>query len=494
MSVDAGSRWRRVRFALPVALVIHLLFWVSLPTGLLDPVFNDSVHRIGKGGDFLQFYQAGSNLLRGRSIYQYAKLDRVSHGPHNKYPPLLPATLGVGTQALAPGTAYALWAIVIGGLFVALQLLLRRLVGPEHFPAVLCLSLAFTPFYLELFHGQTNCLMAVLLALVLVGLMRGPRQRDALALAVSFNVKLNTVLLLPAMLRRAHLRWLIRACALAVLLFLPYFAFFPGDLGYFLRYAFAPANSYFYQAGNLGTYPLIEELVFLFSYGGQAVTATQTGWTAAVLLVTSLVHWRARRVDPIDLASLWMCTYFLAFKFIWEHHLVMLLPILAVEYLRNHRRLVTALWILLALPTAFILLDVDLGPGYTEVQPYWTGAASALYHASKVVPLVALYWAVAARLLAWRPRPAALAAALASLCLMGGLLFALHPATSKDECTRALRSLRARDIPSARLHLDASVAAVRTWPDSVFLYSELLDRLGDREGARMMRQRHPASQ
>ncbi len=50
MSVDAGSRWRRVRFALPVALVIHLLFWLSLPTGLLDPLFNDSITGSAKGG------------------------------------------------------------------------------------------------------------------------------------------------------------------------------------------------------------------------------------------------------------------------------------------------------------------------------------------------------------------------------------------------------------------------------------------------------------
>lgn len=479
--------------ALPVALFVHLLFWVSLPTGLLNPWFNDSVHRIGKGGDFLQFYQAGANLLRGHSIYRYTSLDRVSYGPTNKYPPLLPATVGVGAQLVGPGTAYVLWAIAIGGLFVALQLLLRRLVGPEQFPAVLCLSLAFTPLHLEIFHGQTNCLMAVLLAAVLLALQRGPRRHDMLALALSFNVKLNTALLLPAMLRRAHLRWLLGACAIAVLLFLPYFAFFPDDLRYFLHYAFGPATSYFYQAGNLGTYPLIEEVVFLFSYSERAVATTQMGWTGVALLVTCLVHWRARRADAVDLASLWMCTYFLAFKFIWEHHLVMLLPILAVEYVRNHRRLIGVLWILLALPTVFVLLDVDLGPGYTEVQPYWTGATSALYHASKVVPLLALYYAVAARLLARRPRPAVIATTLASLCLMGGLLFTLHPAVSKDECSRAMRSLRASDVPQARRHLDASIAAARPWSTSFFLYSELLDRLGDREGAREMRERQPAS-
>ncbi len=164
MSVDAGSRWRRVRFALPVALVIHLLFWVSLPTGLLDPVFNDSVHRIGKGGDFLQFYQAGSNLLRGRSIYQSRSSTECrtgrttstrpccrppsasAHRFWRREPPMRCGAIRHRRSVRRPANSCCgAWS------------------ARTHFPAVLCLSLAFTPVLLELFHGQTNCLMAVLL-------------------------------------------------------------------------------------------------------------------------------------------------------------------------------------------------------------------------------------------------------------------------------------------------------------------------------------------
>ena len=91
---DGHGAWRSLRVVLPLAIGVHLLFWLSLPTGLLDPLFNDSMHRIGKGGDFFQFYQAGAELLRGRTIYQYTVMDSVPYGPFNKYPPLLPATLG----------------------------------------------------------------------------------------------------------------------------------------------------------------------------------------------------------------------------------------------------------------------------------------------------------------------------------------------------------------------------------------------------------------
>ena len=115
--------WRDTLVSLPLWLVgiVHLLFWLSLPTGLLDPLFNDSMHRIGKGGDFFQFYQAGAELLRGRTIYQYTVMDSVPYGPFNKYPPLLPATLGIAAQVFSPRAAYAVWVACVGGLFAALQ-------------------------------------------------------------------------------------------------------------------------------------------------------------------------------------------------------------------------------------------------------------------------------------------------------------------------------------------------------------------------------------
>lgn len=478
---------------LALAAVVHLLFWISLPTGLIDPLFNDGRHRIGKGADFFQFYQAGANLLRGTTIYQYTNLDRVPYGPFNKYPPLLPATVGVLAQVLSPWAAYTLWVACIGGMFAALQVLLRRLAGPRHFPAVLALSLVFTPFYLDLYHGQTNTLMALLIAWMVRAAERGPRGRDSLGLALSFNVKLNTLLLVPALFGPGNRRWLLGSGALAALIFLPYFAFFPGDLGFFLDYAFGPPTGYFYQGGNLGTYPLIQELVYLFTYGAPAVTAAQLGWTAAVLAITGLVHLGARRASSVDLVSLWMCAYFLAFKFIWEHHLVMLLPVLAVEYARNERRTVALLWAMLAAPTLFFLIDVDLGPGYTEVQPFWTAPTSIAYHASKVLPLLALFAVVAARLRGGCVAPRTVAASLAGVCLAGGLFLLVRPYSAKDHCALALVRARENDLAAAQRRLDLCVASPRPWRDGFFLYAELLDRLGRPAEADEMRARGHAA-
>jgi hypothetical protein len=485
----AGRLRGALPFLLPLAAGVHLALWASLPTGLLDRLFNDATHRIGKGGDFFQFYQAGANLLRGLTIYQRPELDRVPFGPLNKYPPLLPATLGVASQLLDPEAAYAVWVACVGAMFGVMVWLFRRLVGPEHHGPVALFCLAYTPFYLDLYHGQTNTLMALLVTLVLLSLARGPRPRDGVVLALSLNVKLNTLLLAPAFLRREHLRWLATAAGLSALLFAPYFAFFPDDLAFFVRYALGPPTTYFYQAGNVGSYPLLQEAVYAFTYRFATVARVQQLWTLGVLLAAGAVHLRARGRDPLDLAALWLATYFLAFKFVWEHHLVMALPLLALEYKRGERGTVALLWTLLAVPTVFVLVDHDLGPGYKEIQLFWTARTSALYHACKLVPLAALWVVVAARLLGRRVRPPHAALGMAVAWALGALFFVTRPASSKDECALALEAAIGRDVVAARDHFERAIAHPRPWRDAFVRYGDMLAGLGDEEGAKAMRAR-----
>ncbi len=53
-----------LRASAPVALLllgiaVHLLFLLSLRLGWLNPLFNDTCHRFGPGGDFFSIYAAG---------------------------------------------------------------------------------------------------------------------------------------------------------------------------------------------------------------------------------------------------------------------------------------------------------------------------------------------------------------------------------------------------------------------------------------------------
>ena len=44
---------------LGLGVAVHLLFLLSLRFGWLNPLFNDTMHRFGPGGDFFSIYAAG---------------------------------------------------------------------------------------------------------------------------------------------------------------------------------------------------------------------------------------------------------------------------------------------------------------------------------------------------------------------------------------------------------------------------------------------------
>ncbi len=44
---------------LGLGAAVHLLFLLSLRLGWLNPLFNDTMHRFGPGGDFFSIYAAG---------------------------------------------------------------------------------------------------------------------------------------------------------------------------------------------------------------------------------------------------------------------------------------------------------------------------------------------------------------------------------------------------------------------------------------------------
>jgi tetratricopeptide (TPR) repeat protein len=474
------------RYILP-AIAIQACFWISLHNGMLDRLFNDSVHRVGQGGDFYQFYQAGANLIGGRSIYQYEESPDIPYGPENKYPPLMVFVLGVPAQVLSPEAAYIIWRLVIAALFVVMLLMIRKTVGGGPFKTAAALSLAFTPFYLDLYHGQTNTLMACLIAWIMMRLARGGGRGTWTQLALSWNVKMNTLLLVPAYARRDRVRDLAFGAALAALLFFPYFAFFPEDLPFFVRYATAAPVTYVYQAGNLGVAPAVQEVAHLFTYSDTLIGRLMTGVTLGVIALSLLVMYRTRQRDALDHISLWMCTFFVCFRFVWEHHLVMLLPVLALELARNRRSMVVLVWILLAAPTIFVLVDVDLGAGYAEVQRYWTARTSLFYHLTKLVPLFWLYLLIVLRLLDRKVNVRAVLATTLAVLAIGWAAFTLKPPSSKDYMALALTAELQSRPEAAEAYFKKSIEHGRKYIDGFFYYTEFLLRQGRVEEAARIR-------
>ncbi|MEW6534207.1 MAG: glycosyltransferase family 87 protein [Candidatus Auribacterota bacterium] len=460
-------------FVLCGAIAVFGIFLLSLRTGLIDSLFNDSTHRIGKGGDFFQFYQAGYNLTQGSSIYLPGSEPLViPYGAIYKYPPFAAYTVGLVSQLTSPWIAYSCWVLLILCCFVLLWFLISHAVlaaGKRLFPFFL--FCCFTPLYIDLYMGQTNTIMALLLCLILI--LNSP----SFVWALSVNVKMHTLLLLPVYIKQRKMKIILYSALSSFLLFIPYFFWHPFDLKHFVEYVFGTPLEYFYQAGNLGMYPLIQDLVQLVTYNTSTIAAVQFMWSIGIVAVSLWVMFTTQERDTRGLLSLWVCTFFVGYKFVWEHHLVMLLPVLAVEYMNRDRRTVAVIWFFLALPTVFWFVDMPIGERYAELQPYLSDTRSILYHSCKIIPLLLLYSSVICRLLNVRLPVKRLAVALLAAVLFAEAVSAVS-LSARDCIARALKCELNEDIPAANLWYKKAYFINPNYIDGLIHYANFLQEQG----------------
>jgi hypothetical protein len=436
---------------------------VSWRTGTLNSLFFDATVTHGRRGwDFYALYQAGHNVLTGHSVYESdgSQIDMVipdgTYTPF-RYLPLSAYTVGVLLNLVSPLWAYRLWATFTEVCLLACAALTWRTVKDRDRRArLVAMWLCYTPFYLELYMGQFSFVQGALVFVMLLLALRSPLGRAGLlqsrltrrtchpersgaeskgllvhprdsstrcrllgmtdcaapVLGRGFDLawigsvlwKQNTALFLPLMLRLR--RW--RALGLLALLLLvtagPYFALVPHSLDAFLGNFRSEAP--WFQFGNLG----FRQLVFdaMWSAGdvlGVEIPASlyagvQTAVVALFLCVPLALTVLDRRPDVVAHLCLWMSTYYLVYHHVWEHHYVMILPVLVILAMRERSPWLGAIYVLLALPTPFRLIDpqgqvaVLDAMRWTPIRPLWQ---DLVYHASKAVPVLALYCA-----LAWR--------------------------------------------------------------------------------------------
>ncbi len=164
-----GTRvWANV--GLGIGIAVHLIFAVSLPTGILNPLFVEAIEGHGQASDFYGIYQAGANLLGGYSVYDRAdyRAEAPQVVPFYYYYRYLPPTAYVaalGALCLPPKAAYWVWVGIVELLLLATVVsLLRWRVFPKHRRLLLAgLWLGFFPYYVEQIMGQYSLLMAALL-------------------------------------------------------------------------------------------------------------------------------------------------------------------------------------------------------------------------------------------------------------------------------------------------------------------------------------------
>ena len=388
-------------------LLIHAVFLAALGTDLLRPLFNDASHT-RRGFDFGVFYLAGQALADGRDIYS------VSGAFGFRYLPAfaLVASLFAHFQ---PFTAYLLH-LCCTELFLAANLYLtwRWVEGPRRGLA-LFMWLAFSPYFLELYMGQVSFWAASLLFWLIVGLHSGRERIAGFCWAGALLVKPNALILAPALLRLRAWRVLVLGLLVGLLTSLPYFLLHPDSTAAFFAANIhgAPVQGALTHAGNLGLQgglvsvvaqlsgrPLAEltTLADLPLIGRAVIYCSQVAILVAALVVT----YRGR--DSLPLLALWMCTFFLVYKDVWEHHYVFLQPVLVALYARSGSPKFLWIFAFIALPTPFVFFDLEPGVyGPIDPERTWGPVASIAYRSTKLIPLGYLWYGLCRTCLASAP-------------------------------------------------------------------------------------------
>ena len=375
---------------------MHAVFLVALGTDLLRPLFNDASHT-RRGFDFGVFYLAGQALAEGRDIYS------VSGAFGFRYLPAfaLVASLFAYFQ---PFTAYLLH-LCCTELFLAANLYLtwRWVEGPRR-GLTLFMWLAFSPYFLELYMGQVSFWAASLLFWLIVGLHSDRRWATGFCWAGALLIKPNALILTPALLRLRAWRVLVLGLLAGLLTSLPYFLLHPDSWAAFFAANIygAPVQGALTHAGNLGLQgglvsvvaqlagrPLAEltTLADLPLAGRTVIYCSQ-----AAILVAALVATYSGR-DALPLLALWMCTFFLVYKDVWEHHYVFLQPVLVALYAYSGSPKFLWIFALIALPTPFVLFDIEPGVyGPIDPERTWDPLTSLAYRSTKLIPLGYLWY------------------------------------------------------------------------------------------------------
>jgi hypothetical protein len=349
---------------------------IALPPGNADLISVQSLAFDLRRGDASLLYP-GRNFERNDEWVAHhtenLRLLRAEGEPNwCFYPPLLPFVLAPLAGADAE-TWRVTWGIVQILLVVAFALLIGRLLqsaGVRIHPALLyALVLGSYPVARSVQLGQTSLLMAFLLWSAIRAAQRGRNEQKAVLTGVAAFVK--PFLLLAAMPDFFRRRASAALGALAVVALLFVFSLFlvgaAAHIGYWnLLTTLASSQTAYY-----GNQSLMGGLMRAFSslpvldYGFQtdvSLSFFALSLALLVLIAAFVVQRRAVSTDPIAQAGLWLSAVLLALPISWEHHLLLLLPVLALLW--RVSRAAPARRVLLMVATG--LLEICYLPFYGE--------------------------------------------------------------------------------------------------------------------------------
>ncbi len=439
------------RLLLALAALIHvgmLIGWRwQMP--LVPYFFDSTVLSGGRGLDFYSIYQAGYNARHGVDIYEGdpAKVQVVvPYFTPYRYLPIVAYTVGLLLSLFSSLTAYKIWVVVIElTLLVCVFLTYRRVRDPNLFARLAFMWLCFTPFYLELFMGQFSLVQGALIFGMLLtaesaesaekkrekerkrkeeeGTLRGKKEEfsaNSALSAVKLDLfwitsvlwKINTIIFIPVFVRLRRFRAILLLIIIVAITTIPYFLIFPAHGRDFVMNNFGNGVTG-HELGNLGFRQFIFECLAALNASPALQHFIQPALISIIIglalaltffIPPSTFHFPPSREAFIihakrsSLLSLWLLVFFLVSPQIWEHHYVMLLPVIVNLYRQKPNWFVGLIWLALALPTpfGFIGLQPVIAANHDlrafPLEPVWQ---PLLQHASKALPTLMLFIYVA---------------------------------------------------------------------------------------------------
>ena len=291
------------------------------------------VQALGRHQDFDTYLVAGRNLLTSRPLYAtflHHPFPDPTLRPAFIYPPAF-ALLVAPLSLLPDGIAAGAWLLLMQAALAAATVLVVRSLRPT--PAAITgiavLTLTFFPLWVDAIQGQANLLILLLTVAGIVGVLRG-RNYAALALGAAAALKLVPLLLLGWLVVERRWRALAYTVGGAALVTAAGVALRPSDTVTFLTQVLPQLSrgTAFYDNQSLNG--VLSRLLSANVYTQPWIALP---WEPALVALVSLVlvaFWLIRRrgLSDLDRAFSALPLLPLLSAVTWEHHLVMLLPLL----------------------------------------------------------------------------------------------------------------------------------------------------------------------
>jgi hypothetical protein len=395
-----------------VSIAIHLTFLLSLQWGFLNQFFNDASHRKGQAVDFFLIYQAGKDSISGEGIYESIPKDVPYSYQNYRYLPISSFTLGILLSIFSPWTSYWVWIICCEVILILLIILTKTLSkNIASFYLLSSMWLCFSPLYLEFYMGQFTFFLSAAFFIICYSYMKHKERMLSIIWVVGVVVKFTGLLLVPLLFKYKKYKTIVICLSILCSTTLIYFYFHKEDIPTFLYNVsnIGKLASYNLHAGNLGLQAFLGIFIIkalpdmsihfhllshklLFNIQTMAfalVKCISYGFIIFSLVITFLAR---KENNFINLFSLWVCTYLLSAGEVWEHHFVLIIPALIFLYLESAKKIYLLIFLILAIPTPFILFDIDtIGPQHFDPEKYWPLSVSIVYHAVKISGVIVLF-------------------------------------------------------------------------------------------------------